>query len=414
MLVVLTHVYQWLIGQPLPKPLKNTVQGITLLIRRLLKDQVLVRAATLSYWSLVAIVPVLVLGAVVLRAIGMDTADFRAVLYRTLLAGSVSGVGEQLDAWIGNLDFGRLGVAGVLGVLWTGSRIFFRAEDAYNHIWGTRVREGLLGRLLLFYAWVTLGPIVLVWGFHWTHELEVDLSFFDRLTPLLLSTAAFVAAIRLLPATNVKWGPAVSGGLLSGILFEAAKAGFNTYIAILGSAGTAIRLYGSIALFPIFLLWLNILWLIVLLGVELAYVIQYWKELQRQEARRLAGEREVVPDGWVAVQAVAVVAGWFDQKKGACPEAELAGQLGLEELAVQPVLEVLEEANILAKSEQGWLPAKPPESIPVREILAAWRGRVLPPLTGPGACWVESVLEGPSLSGRVVDVLHSSPLEKSC
>ncbi len=373
----LDRLYAWQKRMPLPAPLRTLVEGALLLWREVTHDQLLVRAATLSYWSLVAMVPVLLLAAVVLRALGMEATPIRELLFRTLLAGAVQEVGTTLDSWVESLDFGGLGIAGLLGVLWTGSRIFFQAEDAYNHLWGVAVRKGMMGRLLLFYAGVTLGPLVLAYGFHLTESLAVDPNLLSTLSPIILSTVAFVAAIRLLPNAKVRWMPALVGGLTSGIFFELAKLAFSAYVDVLGTRDSNAAVYGSLALAPIFLLWLYILWLIVLVGVEIAFVAQHWKELHLSTDRRLRADHVVYPDGWFALDILLNLARLFREKGGPVLLPDLAERTAHEELLLTPVLEILEEGGILAATERGYLIARPLERLRLREVVESYRSLTL-------------------------------------
>lgn len=393
------HLYERLLQKRLPRALRSPLEAALLLYREVTADQLHVRAATLSYWSLVAMVPVVVLAAVVLRALGMEATPIRELLFRTLLAGAVAEVGTTLDKWVENLDFGGLGIAGLLGVLWTGSRIFFQAEEAYNHLWGVPVRSGLVGRLLLFYAGVTLGPLVLAYGFHLTEALAVDPNLLSTLSPILLSTVAFVAAIRLLPNARVRWFPALLGGLISGVLFELAKLAFSNYVDVLGTRDSNAAVYGSLALAPIFMLWLYILWFIVLTGVEIAFVVQHWEELRLGAARRLADARPVHPDGWFALDTMLMLGRLFQQQGGPVSTSDLASRMGRDELLMLPVLQVLEEGGLLASTERGWLPARPLDQLPLREVVETWRSLTLP--EGEKSVLLTEVLKGP-LMGRSI------------
>ncbi len=403
----LDRLYQQVLERRLPRWVRTLFEAVLLLVREISKNQLHIRSATLSYWSLVAMVPVLVLAAVVLRALGMAATPIRELLFRTVLAGAVQEVGSTLDGWVENLDFAGLGIAGLLGVLWTGSRIFFQAEEAYNHLWGVPLRKGLVGRLLLFYAGVTLGPLVLAYGFHLTESLSVDPNVLSTLAPIVLSTTAFVAAIRLLPNTKVRWTPALAGGLISGVLFELAKLAFSAYTGILGTQDSNAAIYGSLALAPIFLLWLYILWLIVLVGVEIAFVVQHWEELRASAARRLRSDHVVYPDAWFALDILLSLVRQFRESGGPVPITALATKMGKEELMLMPVLQVLEEGGILASTERGYLPAKPVENLLLREVVENYRALTLP--LGGSTGLLGELLNEKRMGRSVAEELSPSP-----
>ena len=377
-MLLLDRWYRRLLQQPLPPGLRAILLGAATLVRELRRDQVPARAAALSYWTIVAVVPVLILAAVILRAMGLEATPIRELLIRTLLAGEVAEVGRTIDQWVEALDFRGLGALGLLGVLWTGSRIFFQAEQAYNHLWRSEIRRGLVGRLLLFYAGVTLAPLVLSWSFHLTESLPVDPSWSSRLQPTLLSTGLFVGAIRLLPDRQVRWGPAVGGGIASGFLFEIAKAGFGGYLRLLGKEESSARLYGSLGLLPIFLLWIYLVWLIVLSGAKLAFVLQHRRLLRAQEERRLRDHAPLQPDAFFALAVFRLVGRRFLAGDGPTDAAAISLALHVEPEELQPVLDTLARIDLLHCAAEGWLPSLPPDRIPAREIVRRYRGWVHP------------------------------------
>lgn len=400
-----------------PPPVRRALKTVALFVRELVRDQVHVRAATLSYWSLVAIVPALVLAAAVTAPLGPEAgAPIRELLFSALLAGAVANVGATLDGWLAQVDVARLGVVGMLGVAFTASRIYFSVEEAYNTLWNVRLRRGLLMRLVLFYAGLTLAPILIAVGFAVTGRIQgaVDASFLRLGLPVLLTSIAFVSAIRALPDTDVRWGPAVVGGLTSAVLFEAAKVGFNGYVAVLWAGDAAALIYGSLALFPIFLLWLYVLWIIVLVGVELAFVVQRHDELFEAEERRLLGEPYARrhADALFALQCLLVVAGRFTAGQGPSAEPDVTRELRSEPNFVRNALETLEEAGILAESARGFLPAVPLDGVTLRDVLVRYRALTLPALAedAVGSAVVAEVLgaEGAVLDATVAGMLAAA------
>lgn len=390
-----------------PRWLAWALKVVALVAREVARDQVPVRAATLSFWSLVAIVPVLVLAAAAVAPLGGEQAALiRKLLYGALLASEVESIGAEVDSWLSAVDFTKLGIVGLLGVAFTASRIYFSMEEAYNVLWNVRERRSLLVRLGIFYMGVTLGPLLLVLGIALTVRMggAVDVVWIERFVPVLLTSTAFVGAIKALPNTVVRWGPAVVGGVASALAFEAAKLGFGAYIAVLGAGSVAAAIYGSLGLFPIFLLWLFVVWTIVLLGVELAYVAQRLPDLMETEDRLLRGGEPVrhQPDALFAVQCLLVIARNWSLGKGPTPEPAVTHELRSEPVCVCAALDVLESAGILAESEQGYLPAVPPDEVTVREVIRRYRQLTLPAVADEaiGSDVVQGLLDAP---GRGLD-----------
>lgn len=399
------RVYYWLLAR-VPQRAQTVLHAIKILIYEMQRDQVQVRAATLSYWTLVAMVPVLVLAGVTQQALELDSGSLREIILNTLLAGAVQEeVAATLDNLLAQINFGGLGIAGLIGVLFAGSRIFFQAEDAFNHIWRATVRRSMLSRLLLFYAGVTLGPGLLAWGFHISSSLPMDPSWVSRMQPILLSTTAFVAGIRLLPDTHVRWGPASIGGLVAGMLFETAKWGFSYYVSIMGAADSASRLYGSLAAFPLFAFWLNVVWLIVLFGVEIAFVAQHWENLHIAEKRRLNFYSPIQPDAWFALQCLLVVAQVFQAGKGFTHERQLSEALQTDIPSLLPVMQNLCRAGLLLQVEEGWVLKIPAEQLQVRDAILRYRALTLPDQQDSSTHMLVRLLEGPEGMKSIAAIL---------
>ena len=361
------------------------------LIRETIRDRLSVRAAMLSYWTTVALVPLMLLGFALTGPLGLaeDTRDtVRHVLYDTILASSVEDVGAVLDELVMRTNLGTLGVIGVLSTMFIGSQLFFQVEAAYNDIFRARVDRSWILRFTLFYAALTLGPITLAAGFVLSGRLgaEGTVSWLARVVPVLLSTPVFVGAIRLLPCAAVSWRAALAGGATTALLFEFAKAGFGIYIDIFGTRDNLALIYGSVAFLPVFLLWTYVVWLLVLFGVEVAWLFQHRHSLLDAQRRMAADPHHSrrTPDAFFALSVMAAITAQFERRGGPSHPDELVAVTGGDPRQVQTVLVVLQDAGfIVLNPDRGALPARPPEQIPAAEVLLAWRVRAAPPLQGP-------------------------------
>lgn len=378
---------------PVFRVLIECVHIAVVLVRETMRDRLHVRAAMLAYWSSVAIVPILLLGFAMTGPMGLaaDTRDaVRRLLYDTVLASSVEEVGQALDSLLLGANLGTLGVLGVLGIMLIGAQLFFNAELAYNDIFRTRVRRSRILRFTLFYAGLTLGPLLLASGFLLTAKMgDVPGSgLLHRALPLILTATLLVAALRLLPCSQVSWKAALSGGLLSAVAFELAKAGFGAYTELFGTTDNMTRIYGGLAFLPVFLLWLYVSWLVVLFGVEVAYLVQHHGSLVDAQ-RRLAVDRHALrrqPDGFFALAVMATVSEHYLSGRGGMGTEQISVITGTDPRHVQGVLEVLEDADLLVRSEhKHYLPARPPADISGTEVLRAWRELATPQAHGPAA-----------------------------
>jgi len=347
------------------------------------RDRIPVRAATLSYWSAVGAVPLLVLSFALAGPLGVKGATIdsvRELLYDTVLSEAVGGeIIAIVEGMLNQVDLKTVGWVGVLGLMGIASQIYFQVELAFNDIFATRLKRSWFWRFSLFNVSLIIGPILLAGGIILSTWFIGDAGAIAWLLPWVMTSLAFTTAIKYLPNTPVHWRSAIVGGVLSAAAFEAAKNGFSLYTDLLGTKDSMTRLYGSVAFLPVFLIWLNVVWTVVLMGVELAYVMEkrgILLEVQRERATDPHAWRRR-PDGLFAV---GVLLALYDATvQGPAAVARIADVAGVPRHHTKEALEVLEDAGVVHQSSIGmWLPAHPPENITAGEVLRAWQSLAAP------------------------------------
>ena len=374
--------------------LVDAVHVLVVLVHETIRDRLHVRAAMLSYWTAVAIVPLLMLGFALTAPLGLadDTRDaVRHLLYDTILASSVEELGAALDDLILRTNLRTLGTIGVLSTMFIGSQLFFNMELAYNDIFRSRVDRSWILRFTLFYASITLGPVLLAAGIVLSARFGADAAHAPvvrTLLPLLTSAPAFVVAIRLLPCSPVSWRAALTGGAITAVLFEGAKLGFGFYLDVFGTRDNMAVIYGSVAFLPVFLIWTYVVWLVVLFGVEVAYLVQHHGSLLDAQ-RRVAADRNAQrrsADGFFALAVMTTLTERFLDGRDPIPAVDLAEQMGADPRHVQEVVDVLKDAGVVILTDDRRVtPARSPEQIPASQILEAWREHAAPRIYGPAA-----------------------------
>ncbi|MBO6784436.1 MAG: YihY family inner membrane protein [Alphaproteobacteria bacterium] len=263
-------------------------------IRRFSTDRILVAAASLSYTSLLAIVPLFAIAFSTMMAFpvfdGMTQKLLNLVL--TYTAPHLGGELESyLDRFVSNTS--ELTVLGVVWLAVTALMLLSTIESAFNAIWRVEKSRPFATRLLAYWTTLTLGPLLLGAGLSLStalfavnnfEALGVDVgavrAFALRLLPFLFAAGAFMILYLALPNRRVPVKYAALGALVAALLFEALKAGFGLYLA---NAGTFESLYGSLAALPVFLIWMYLVWAVVLFGAIVAATRPEWHAAQRAE-----------------------------------------------------------------------------------------------------------------------------------
>jgi membrane protein len=335
------------------------------------------RAAALTYLSLFALVPALVVAFSVVQAFtGASTIWLRLdeFLIENLAVGARASVEPYLERFVKNAHIASAGLVGGALLVWSAVSLFGEVEAALNEIWHVRRRRPLKQLVLTYWAGLTLGPILLAGSLTLGHAVQGILAaspagaLAARAASVVLTCAFFAVLYLIVPATKVRPRAAIAGGALAGLAFELAKA---LYALASARFFRYHAIYGSVAAVPIFLLWLHLSWLILLLGARAAFVAQHARAILRGhavDARPLGRER-------LAAQVMLDVARAFRRGEAPPQPEEVANRLDALPEAVRDVLAALTRAGLVVEAAGGGvLPARPLAQLTLADVRAAVAG----------------------------------------
>ena len=252
------------------------------------EDRCLAEAASLSYTSLLSLVPLLAVVFGIVAAFPVFE-EWAGRLQAVILDNFMPAAGEQIVPYLNSFldSVSKLTLVGIVGLIATAILLLNRIESAFNRIWRVDQGRTLVNRLTMYWAVLTLAPIMLaaavaisaqnVFGFLTTAGETPPVVY--RTGVFLMTWMAFATVFLLVPNRSVKVKHALAGAFLSAVLFEFAKAAFVAYAA--NTNYTVI--YGAIALVPIFLFWLYLVWTVILFGASLAASLTTFTEYSRYE-----------------------------------------------------------------------------------------------------------------------------------
>ncbi len=276
--------------------LDDVVEFWRFLFQRFLADRAMHSAAALTYTTLFAVVPMMTVTFAMLSAIpvfqGMGE-QIQAFIFHNFVPSSGELVQEYLQAF--TTQARHLTWAGVVLLAVTAFMMLVTIEKAFNAIWRVRQPRRGVSSFLLYWAILSLGPLLLGMGFAVsTYVASLSLlSGPDALigaktllsfAPLLSSVAAFTLIYATVPNARVPIHHALFGGFFTAVLFEIAKALFAQYVRLF--PGYQL-IYGAFATVPLFLLWIYLSWLIVLFGAELVCNLSSSRHWRRRALPRL-------------------------------------------------------------------------------------------------------------------------------
>lgn len=269
--------------------------------RRFWNDDGFGMASGLSYATLLALVPLIVIGLAIFTAFPTfaDVRDsLQALIFDTFLPARGEEISERLLRFVDNAQ--RLTAAGIVAFTLTALLLLSNINAALNRIWRVSEPRPLSLSFLVYWALLTLGPLLIgaslsISG-QWISELESvagrDLSVLAPLSWLLsvgLAAVGFTVLFWIAPNRSIYLRHAFIGGVTAALAFELLKDGFAFYIVRVPSYEAV---YGALAAVPIFLIWMYLSWTVVLLGAELTAALPEWRATQARGNRALnAGSR---------------------------------------------------------------------------------------------------------------------------
>jgi membrane protein len=248
--------------------------------RRLNEERLPQVAGSLTFTTVLALVPMLTIALAIFTTFPLFN-TFRASLegyfIQSLMPKSIA------NTILGNLSqfatkATRLSAIGAVALVLTAVAMLLTIDRAFNQIWRVKTSRPLAQRLVVYWAVMTLGPLLIGVSISVTSSLFTATngvvkqatfmgSFFFSSLSIVLTTVAFSLLYIAVPNRGVDWRDAACGGLLAATAFEIAKRIFAVFIS---KFPTYTVIYGALAAMPIFLLWVYVSWLIILLGAVFA------------------------------------------------------------------------------------------------------------------------------------------------
>ncbi len=344
--------------------------------QRFRDDKCFETAGALSYTTLFAIVPMLA-AVVAIVSVFPAFAGLRDNVTRFIFRSFVPAAGETVQGYL--LEFAanasKLTLMGVLVLLASALMMMASIEDRFNRIWRIASPRKGSARLLLYWAALTLGPILVTAGVgvsSWVYAQPLWRGVAGHgvagfrlwlLAPFLITWTGLAVLYEVVPNCRVRWRHAITGALVAAVLFEFARKGFAVYVQ---GVANYREVYGALAAIPIFLIWVYLSWVIVLLGAILAAALHAFEYRQADE---------LLAPGCEFVGLLCVVQDFAEaQRAGAAVnEAELrARERFLTADLLQRYLADLQRVALIRRAEGGgWVVARDLGSVSTGDLFRA-------------------------------------------
>jgi membrane protein len=248
------------------------------------------RAMSLVYSTLFALVPIVAVAFAVLKGFGYDR-QLEPVLFEFLkpLGDQAYAVTARIMGFVANVEGTVLGTIGIVFLIYTVVTMIQKVEQALNFAWHVDRPRSLARRITEYLVVMTIGPLVAVLAMVMLASIEGSEAVARleglatgetgriRLAPYLLTIGLFLFVYMYMPNTRVRFVPALIGAVSAGTLWTMVGALF-TRIVVYSTKTMAI--YAGFAVVLLFLLWLYLSWLILLLGAQLSFYLQHPEHLR--------------------------------------------------------------------------------------------------------------------------------------
>jgi membrane protein len=353
-------------------------------------------AAALAFHTILGLIPLVVLAVLMFRAFGgtellgnfieecLEAVRLDQVSgpeKGTTLSGWARGWIEQLNA---DVSARAVGVVGLLVFGWAAIGLLSTIERSFNMIYNAPENRPLIRCLPLYWTAVTAGPALLYLSFQFQNRLvtiiqDIGVSIVPAsaigLAASLLSTWLFLLLLyELMPHAKVDLRAAAAGSFVGAVLWIATSKGLGAYVSwSFGREGSPMGMvYGALGLVPLFLIWIYIMWLVVLFGLEITRLLQTvgWGT---DKSVPIQSQLPPLTDPAVVIPIVRTVSSRFDEGR-TTTVGDVVEHARLSERAVSVIFDALAEARLLRRVEDvegqtAFTLARPADSISTRELL---------------------------------------------
>ena len=371
----------------------NLLRVLILSIRGFDEDKCQLRASALTFYSLISIVPVAAMAFGIAKGFG-----FEKVLEAQLqskLAGHeeiFNNVVQFSHSLLENTKGGVIGGIGLIVLFWAVIKVLGQIENSFNDIWGIKQQRTLGRRFSDYLSIMLIGPVLLIVSSGMTVFVTTQinlimgkiafLGFFEplillliRLFPLVVIWSLFTFLYIFMPNTKVRYSSGLIAGIIAGTVFQVTQ-----WIYITFQVGTAKynAIYGSFAALPLFLAWVQLSWLIVLYGAELAFAHQNVDTYEFEPDARQASHRLKM---LLSLQVAHHLVTKFTAGETAPNPREISHDLGIPIRLVNEILFDFVESGIATSTEtgqekvRGFQPARDISRLTIQSIIDATEAR---------------------------------------
>jgi membrane protein len=354
------------------------------LIRDWLGGEISIRAMSLAYTTLLSLVPLMVFSFAILKGLGAR-GDLKFILHEFFrpMGGAATQLTDSVMQFVTNMRGDLLGTIGLAFLVYTVITTIQKVEASFNFVWRVQRPRSFGRRFTEYLGVMILGPILLavaigLLGFaenspfaQWLHTeapLAALLGGLGDIVAYVIVTVVFTFMYAFIPNAGVQLRAALIGGVSAGIIWALVG---KIFTAVIVYSSQMVAIYTGFAIVLTTLVWVYLSWLILLIGAQLAFYIQFPQYLRHgQSSIDLTGsDREQV-----GLSIMYLIGRDYAAGKSYWDAGRLAAELDIPSIALAPVLTCLEQGGLIVATEkEQFVPGRGAEGILLAEIIGSVR-----------------------------------------
>ena len=322
-----------------------------LVLKGVKEDNCKLHASALTYSTLMAMVPFLVILFSIGKAIGFTKAEESLLRLSAEMPEAIQEFVLKLLEIVQGINPAALGAVGGVIFLYIIFKLLSGIEESFNQIWGVQASRGVADKVRNYLSVLVIAPSLMLVANAGSAAIQAFagkgnwlgpvITLLIQIAPILILSLAFIAVFMFLPNTRVGFRPAAWGALTSAVLVILLQYVVLKFSAVLFQKYT---IYGSFASIPIFLFWLHLNWTILLFGSELAFAIQNRNTYAEEQA---AVRASMISKLWVAFSVMQEAVRIFEGPEPSFDSSAFARTNNIPVRLTNEVIEVLVRAKIL-------------------------------------------------------------------
>jgi membrane protein len=363
---------------------------LLLTIRGFAKDKCPLSASALTFYSILSIVPIVAMAFGIAKGFG-----FQVFLEKQLLE-KFPGQEEVMNRVVAfahslleNTKGGIIAGIGIVFLLWTVIKLLSNIELSFNDIWDVKTSRTYGRKFSDYLSIMLISPILFFLSSSVTVFITTQIKvitqkveligmfspiifFMLKLIPYGLIWILFVFMYILMPNTKVNFSSGLIAGVIAGTIYQIAQ---WAYISFQIGMARYNAIYGSFAALPLFLIWIQLSWMIVLFGAEISFAYQYVDTYDFEPDRRLISPAF---KKLLSLHMAHLIISTFSKGDMPLTASDISQTLEIPIRLVQQILEELVEINVLSNTERKdnnqevfYQPARSINLITIRSVIEA-------------------------------------------